>query len=1816
MALPRQKKKKDGTFTQGDAVTPVITQAELDAQAIYASAARINPNEAARIKANAANGNIMSAGVLTSLSSIGGNTGNDVTNTIASIDAQTREKRNADRQSKQAQLAKEDFNNSSKGQFWSGIKGLSRGIFTGISSYFEGIQAGARTAIPMGTQGAKAFVAGTVGVPTPKETANFDIASQTVAGQVIKAAITQKTLAPKVDMGEGFFASEDTGVGLAAREASMNTAKIAIKDSTGKVIGYRPVNMIGDAVATIVSGGHPDNQFGTVVSAVADLGASFVFDPTLSRAAELKRLKKAMDAARIKGALGEVATLENKIKIEEEAVAAAHETRKAFLVQDASMKYDSVAKAEEDFKLARSIRMGKNEEALKADKGVQLATQRLNDITAIKTEKDAALAAAKADYDAAFNAAKAPNRIATTERDLAAARKQLANEKELDATIGNRLSRAPELEKQVATLEERLIGLNKIAETGRVVSKEELATLKANLDKARFDAVDLSKEVKASMKQVKERERSAKITAKAKELAASEYIQANRKVKTAEQLLNDQTIAREAKLKAYADSLEKVSGVRDALGNVVVDYNKIAEFLTGGFGSMAVERLAQITDWRQIWRASGKRISAETAKVIANAKTKEEVLDALAPFIKRGEIKYGLMKPGLIERAGMNLEERTGKLLPAVRSLKGVGAAVATRMQEHGKIAAIFEGFTDGFAPQKKAIAYVKDAYNTKVRGGVMLNIHDTEAMLAAVDDFAAAVKLDKAVTDNLLEKISTGESASIRGYHASVGLMKAVQAQFGAKIPKRAQEAFDDAVQVFEAAREEMSSYWASRHINGAELKYIDVAGNKVVLPGPHLDSELLNSTIYLPPVGEFLKLMSKVEKYSVSAKTRNVADVLISDVWKKMQLVRPAFVIRNIAEEQLRVFGTGHISFFNHPGAALAMWLGAKEGPGWRKFLYTMDNYKHTIFGDTFTTGDDAADLANEVMAHGLKNSYTDMMALDVKGSFDDRSFRVLALKNVGAVGSGHKRFFDGVANQLRVLHSSEFARVVAGQTPKEIADSMAKGLSRQDAVVEYFFAGGGRKTLNEFAGSQAQDFRNFLNTREGLKQYLYTAKDDAGKDVSVMARIVELSGGNRSLMQLLAKGKTTVAGKEFKIPRAEDEAANSLLNFKSLKEGKKKLMDAQRVFARDIRDTFGNAGNWDGVLVNVPSRNLTALQKIDNNKFVDRFFEVATRLEKNSTFGPEFRQAYWDAINDIAGALDANAVAKLQGISDTSLRPLILRGANFGEKHPVLSALKTATGDGPISIEDAHRYADNYARMHVKDLFYNAQERRLIFHQLRLIGPFMNAWEDTIRKWSTVAIENPVQIYKMGKTLNWMTNPESSSLYQITDARDTYDPNQGFFFNDPDSGQRMFWVPFAGTVLGKLAGVATGNAYKGVPIQFAANPMSFNFALGAGSILPGVGPGVTIPISLLGTFNQSFVDNMPQGVKEWLFPFGRSDFSAGLQSAILPANWNRIAGGLMGIEATYSSSFKPIMSYIASGGNYNIDDPADQAELVRKTDLFARWFSVMQGVTGLFSPASLVKKGLAEDQNGDATTQVALYKDFQDLLTKNDNDYNKSMYDMLNLYGVNGLFAVISSSAGNGPSNWDSYKFVTSHPDVATKYADIWGFVYPGGGLSTDMYRWNLVSGSKKRLSPQELLDKANSIRYYAARDALIKQVDAGLMDQNQYSEASAALKTSFGGGPKGASDPNRFTRELSQIRTLIDDERFVDIPAVKGLRDYMYLRDIALKNLGKNGSQKLTGTNDAAVANRAWLAEQAVWILQDNPDFYKMFYEFFANELENK
>jgi len=596
-----------------------------------------------------------------------------------------------------------------------------------------------------------------------------------------------------------------------------------------------------------------------------------------------------------------------------------------------------------------------------------------------------------------------------------------------------------------------------------------------------------------------------------------------------------------------------------------------------------------------------------------------------------------------------------------------------------------------------------------------------------------------------------------------------------------------------------------------------------------------------------------------------------------------------------------------------------------------------------------------------------------------------------------------------------------------------------------------------------------------------------------------------------------------------------------------------------------------------------------------------------------GPEWRQKYWDAIHDIAGALDGEAAAKLADVAQESLSPLkSWNGQPVGSQHKVWGAFKAAKGDGNVTLAQAHEYASTVASRHVRDLFYDASRKRLLFHQLRLIAPFGQAWEDTIKAWGSIALNNPMQVYKVQKVLNWLTNPESSALYQLTDAKDYYDPNQGFLYTDPLDGQRKFFLPFMSTGLNFLSNIALGKSAVSGPFAVSSTPQSLNFAFASGSIMPGVGPGLSMGLATLDSYGPNPLNLLTPSLREWayktIYPFGEPNFKTGFLESFIPGNWRRILAPVMPDES-YAASFAPTMNYLASGGNYNLDDRADQERLITDTSTFAKWFTVMRGIFGAVSPFQLQFSGLSTLEDGNTLLTTSLYNDFKQLEVAAAGDKNKAYNDFFDTYSPNLVFAIISSSTG-GPTNLFTYEAIKDDPSLVTDYGDGYGYAYPGGGYSTEMYRWQQRMGNKVKFKPRELVERATLIRYYAAKDTLLARSVGEGWDSETFNEANESLRESFAGlGLVFKFDTYKDVRITDQLNRMAVDPRFEDSGAVRGLRDYLYLREKALEASGRKSLE-----NKASLPQREWLAEQAKEIIKTNPDFQNMFYAFFKKELE--
>ena len=1269
-------------------------------------------------------------------------------------------------------------------------------------------------------------------------------------------------------------------------------------------------------------------------------------------------------------------------------------------------------------------------------------------------------------------------------------------------------------------------------------------------------------------------------------------------------------VERAAKQDEFVTALNERVQKADEYDNIVYDPEAVAGFLSSSAAAPTIDALSEITDWKEIWRlgkSAGGRggFNIEQSKAIAAASNREEVLSALAPFIAKGTVTAGVLDRGTTtgKAVGEMLSSRIipGKGAQIVDSIKGLGARGFRKMPFYNKVV---EAYNKGL---------------TVVPRGKAIHTSDKDALIDAIYSYGRITNVSAAKLDELADIVALTDDASEAGYTASAKLFDEILA---ANLDKSVDpELLKELTRVFKNGNSEMGLYWASRHAAGAKIDYIRSGNKRVTITGPHLDSEYLNSVVYLPDARELLNTIASVNKvtkalslnYKGPEALKQSLDYATNTVWKRIVLVRPAYIMRNIAEEQIRVLGTGHISFFNNPLMATAMWLGRDGGAPWRAVLNKFDPFKNTVTDESFKLGKAKDEFTAEVMAHDASESYIKFMTSGISG-IDNDARVAMSFAGFQPRAYGHPRWWEGLANEIRILNNSIAGRAVARTGPT---------LDNQMATVDYLLVGAGKDEWTQFAKLQKPEVRDWLLSPEGATTYLFTGVDKSGKAVSLLARIEEAAGMNgeasQAIKNLIAFGRIDKPGFKIEVPKGRQSAENSIRNAAQVSAGRKALKDANEEFADMLKQSFDGKGNWDGLLMNIPEAKFKSFRAKPGifSRFSEGFFKFAVRLEKTSTMGPEWRQSYWDSIYDISGALDAEAVAQLAIVAKKSLTPLTsFKGQPIGKEHAVWKAFKNSKGDGNITVAEAHEYASFVASKRVADLFYDASRKRLLFHQLRLIAPFGAAWEDTIRRWGQIALDNPMEVYKIQKTLQWLTKPESSALYSLTDAKDYYDPNQGFFFNDPLDGQRKFFIPFLGTGLNFLSNLVTGQgASSQGPYTLSATPQSLNFAFASGSIMPGFGPGLQMSVLALDKLGINPINIAPlslqNNIDKILFPFGEPDLDQGPLEAFLPGNWRRIIAGLAGTEEAYAASFAPVMNYLASGGNYDLNDIEDQTQLIKDTNKFSQWFTFFRGWFGLVSPFALQPQGLSTLDDGNAVLSTALYNDFKELEIAAGGNYNKAYADFLDLYGPEAIFAIINTSSG-APTNLMTYELIQREPEVVDLYPETYGYAYPAGGFSAELYRWQRRAGNKEKFDSKQLVQRATSLRFYAADDRLMTRLISGNFSEEEYEEARKNLRDTYiKAGLSIETDPYKKARVKEELRRMATDIRFESSDAVAGLRDYLYLRDKALEAAGiDNDSLAKVG----ALPQRQWLAGQAKKILQRNPEFYKFYYRFFKEELE--
>lgn len=1078
-----------------------------------------------------------------------------------------------------------------------------------------------------------------------------------------------------------------------------------------------------------------------------------------------------------------------------------------------------------------------------------------------------------------------------------------------------------------------------------------------------------------------------------------------------------------------------------------------------------------------------------------------------------------------------------------------------------------------------------------------------------------------------------------------------------------------------------------AELQADGADVgKVLDADGQAIELPSIQLESELAQGYLSLPSVESWSAAISNFttaantlalasDRFKSVETIKDLATRFFDNVFRTGLLVfRVAYIARNVAEMQVRMFLNGHKSILSDPATMIGMTFGnsiaAKKTSEYRS-LYrktaaeisaqkggkkaTREEIEALIGAEPVTRWEKAfAPYRNTVLDTSFEVGNDEALALlnGVEDYFNlTRSAHALTDPRVYSSGvrqawvpvswqKNSSQFYQGWAYELQMLQRSEISRLVIGGKERQFSDIQAGGDEMADRIrkVELFL------NDDQYAAARANliaadsRFADIFADQNLTMEYLFSNVN------SVYNRIRKLTKGDERLLDFIRTG--------------ELKYTNGVLRPRSVADVRKRVDE----FSSVLRSEYNNNewGQWFAEQkVSVPW--VETLDKSNGNFLVNQFFQIASKVERLGAVGPEFRLAYWDRVAELAPALRGKDVERARKAATTTLGVLQRMNpdgtlSKIGDKHPAWKALDDAAkndGDGFLTLDDIHELAMSYAADDVRKLFYDAANRNNFWWNMRLLVPFGQAWGNTINTWTNLAAKKPIQIYKAQKALNAMIESGSSAVYDAGQEMLAYgqyapgfapweqDTNGGFFYNN-QYGDTSFMFPFVGRMAAapmKAWGVFTGvDTPDQLPIESPVS--SLNLAMGGNSILPGIGPVGAAAINFLP--DDMLTEQVGQLSAE-VNPFGEKN----VLEAGVPAWFSKLLGGVGSIpvvgeaagpfldvlaESNKNKHLRESFAILSTTGNY--PDMMTNPDTARRFQEDALALSkAMLFTTGLiqnFLPATPIPQeamslkgdevqGDLEEQDPTLYTIGMMNSLYQQYFARNGYDSSDARLEFVKDFGPAALFATTGDwkSLSRTPTS-QALRWAQDHPEIARANQDQFTLFFPQGDSSdVAAVAWarKYNFGERRRKNADEIYTEVVGFLEQVQRARINSMEANGIISADEASAARDEVNQRYlDTGASTVTFANK-TDEMDSLKNFVD--RYQEIQVTDAGQAFMkawVVREEAL-----TAAREVTGRADATLGSKEastifeWYMMKLDEIAMEHPDF-KLLASKFRKEWE--
>ena len=1264
----------------------------------------------------------------------------------------------------------------------------------------------------------------------------------------------------------------------------------------------------------------------------------------------------------------------------------------------------------------------------------------------------------------------------------------------------------------------------------------------------------------------------------------------------------------------FKESIRAQIGITDNfMGDIGTDFAKPLKFLLGNqFGPIA-ELIAKETDPVRLRRLFGRKLDDNLIIELTQATNKDEVfkafLNQFAPGADPLAVKQGLS-------TGVKIATN-----PVARMVPGVNMNAIKYAENINKSLGRF---------------YIRST---------ALNLNDLTGLNNGVEDWISSAGLKRILPKNAQETIIASTQRAIFAATTNAERAAAVSNGIGnviEEVAKTLNLTADDILELKKVAKVNsadnvMMESFSLDNILGNKGAGLIVAGGKSVrLEKGILEAQLAKDVINLPDTRAF---NSAVVGYKTNlplygkSKSAKVLLEEAGDLWRTAQLVgRVSYILRNVAEMQMRQFFSGHNSLFNSPIAFISMMIANPEGNAFQKALVGRSKYGVNALGDLMKSTDAEIEFSKSVIA---RQAITNRSSSTADYGKAGRSLSVFKAYQV--VEAGHPDYLTALSYTINQFSGDKFIPDVVAVLKKGTPEAKAAYV---DNLINTFDEPNNK--LREFASAIYEDNEGMreillLNpgketgagvvkenmNRENILTWLF---DEAqGDSVAGQINLLAGQGAQRSVvLDLIQNGEALVTNSSGKVIKLRTPYRQEGLTTEQ-------VIAAEKNFTNQVSSVFKPEQMAGSRATNVIEKMGGGAGITQARRFTDWFFDIAARVESKANFGPEFDAAYWDFIAGYADMLSTAELKTLQRNAQKALAPTAIGGRKILGRKP--AGLRTIEGTlkkrlnnpdyvhkGGATLKTLDSMAAADASNYVKNLFYDAAKQKQWANAARLVAPFAQAQYNTIGKWAELTWSNPRPVYKFGKAFDSLTKEGTNVIYDVTGM--TYDDNQGFLYRDENSQDLKFKMPIAGSVIGALAGRSLDMKNA---LQIESPVQSLNLAFGAVSpLVPGFGPAMVAAYTLTGRVGAfGPVDDI---VRDILTPFGEPKT---LGDIVFPSWLKKSTTALFSNDATTQRGVKDWASYLASTNKYGDNPLASDAErnrLFNDAERLSKWVNVLGGLFQSISPSTPMNEILVKIKNPENKmnfmTMTMLYDNWDKIQKKNPGDYTAAVTQFADTFGIENLLVAVSGSTTGIRGTEDAWTFLNNNPDAVDKYAvgpgDIMPLFFPGGEYSLKYYNWQKKSGSRRPLSTAEISAEAEGLVYSMLKSQIAEKQIAGRYTDIWYNEQIAVLNKEFGGAkPADAIVTGISDEKVATIERALEDDAFKASPVYDQISTfYPKFREFKdlLNKIKVSNYAELSSKGGVATLMRNELVALGEQLMTDNPEFSRMYYGVFAGILK--